>query len=86
VTVRAVQTDTYIRVSVEDNGEGIPAELVPRLFDRFERGIAGQGSGLGLAIAKAYARAHGGDVVYEPGAPGTRFELVIPTSSKTRTA
>jgi signal transduction histidine kinase len=85
VTVRAVQTDTYIRVSVEDKGEGIPAELVPRLFDRFERGIIGQGSGLGLAIAKAYARAHGGDVVYEPGAPGTRFELVIPTSSKPRT-
>jgi signal transduction histidine kinase len=84
VTVRAVQTDTYIRVSVEDKGEGIPAELVPRLFDRFERGTGGQGSGLGLAIAKAYARAHGGDVVYEPRASGARFELMIPTSSKSR--
>ena len=56
----------------------VPEELVPRLFERFERGLDGTGSGLGLAIAKAYARAHGGDLVYERGQRGSRFELLLP--------
>ena len=44
--------DTYLRVSVEDKGNGVPPELVPRLFERFERGTVGEGSGLGLSIAQ----------------------------------
>ena len=79
VVVRAQPTDTYLRVSVEDGGEGVPPELVPRLFERFERGTVGEGSGLGLSIAQAYARAHGGDLIYgraETG--GARFELILP--------
>ena len=36
------------------------------------------GHGLGLAIARAYAQAHGGDLVYDPRAGGARFELLIP--------
>ena len=52
---------------------------MPKLFERFERGLAGQGTGLGLAIAKAYATAHGGDLVYEPGERGgARFEVILP--------
>jgi signal transduction histidine kinase len=52
-------------------------------FDRFTRGSEAQartdGSGLGLAIARACARAHGGDIVYEPAMPhGARFEVVLP--------
>ena len=48
------------------------------LFERFTRG-GERGSGLGLAIARAYAQAHGGDLLYVPeeGA-GARFELVLP--------
>ena len=46
---------------------GVPDELRPRLFERFARGDDARGSGLGLTIARAYARAHGGDLVYEPG-------------------
>jgi K+-sensing histidine kinase KdpD len=79
VVVKAHPMDTYLRVSVEDQGEGVPPELVPRLFDRFERGSVGEGSGLGLSIAQAYARAHGGDLIYghsERG--GARFELILP--------
>lgn len=41
-------------------------------------GDAGRGSGLGLAIARAYAPAHGGDLVYHPGERGARFELILP--------
>ncbi len=79
VVVTAHPVDTYLRVSVEDEGEGVPPELVPRLFDRFERGSVGQGSGLGLSIAQAYARAHGGDLIYDRSVKGgARFELILP--------
>jgi signal transduction histidine kinase len=83
VTVKAAERDTHLRVSVEDRGQGVRREFVPRLFDRFARDPEARGhangSGLGLAIAQAYARAHGGDIVYEQAVPhGARFELVIP--------
>jgi signal transduction histidine kinase len=78
IRVEASQRDQFVRIVVSDGGDGVPDDLVPRLFDRFERGGTGQGSGLGLAIAKAYANAHGGDLIYHPGAPGSRFELILP--------
>ena len=80
VVVRAEQRDRHLRIAVEDSGPGIPDELVPRVFESFERGGTGQGSGLGLAIARAYARAHGGDLVYDPVGRGARFELFVPTT------
>jgi two-component system, OmpR family, sensor histidine kinase MtrB len=83
VTVTAARHDTHLRLAVEDRGEGVSGEFLPRLFDRFERSPESRGrtdgSGLGLAIARAYARAHGGDIVYEPAMPhGARFEVVLP--------
>jgi signal transduction histidine kinase len=83
VTVMAARRDTHLRLAVEDRGQGVRREFIPRLFDRFTRGPESRGrtdgSGLGLAIARAYAQAHGGDIVYEPAVPhGARFELVIP--------
>jgi signal transduction histidine kinase len=77
VKVTAEQRDRHVRIAVVDQGVGVPEELLPRLFERFQRGESG-GTGLGLAIAKAYANAHGGDLVYDPTAEGTRFELVLP--------
>src|SRR5207247_9395539 len=68
--------------SVEGSGPGIRDELVPRVFESFERGGTGQGSGLGLAIARAYARAHGGDLVYDPVGRGARFELFVPATDE----
>ena len=79
VVVRVEPRDTYFRVSVQDEGEGVPEELVPILFERFERGSGGEGTGLGLSIAQAYARAHGGDLVYDAtSGGGARFELILP--------
>jgi signal transduction histidine kinase len=79
VVVKARPMDRYLRVSVEDQGEGVPPEVVPRLFERFERGSVGEGSGLGLSIAQAYARAHGGDLIYDRSEQGgARFELILP--------
>jgi signal transduction histidine kinase len=68
----------HLRIAVEDAGDGVPAQLQPRLFERFERGTAGEGTGLGLAIAKAYAVAHGGDLRHVPTERGARFELTVP--------
>jgi signal transduction histidine kinase len=84
VRVSAEQADRHLRISVEDEGGGVPADFVPHLFERFQRGEESRrqvGTGLGLAIARAYARAHGGDLVYEPLEPsGARFQLVLPTN------
>ena len=83
VMITANGRDRHLRLVVEDRGTGVPLEFVPRLFDRFarspeSRGVS-EGSGLGLAIAQAYARAHGGEIVYGPAVPhGARFEVVIP--------
>lgn len=73
-----------VTIVVEDSGGGIPEELAARLFGRFERGREGHGSGLGLAIAKAYANAHGGDLVYAAGDRGARFELTLPRAAPSR--
>jgi signal transduction histidine kinase len=79
ITVSAEAGVTSFRVTVEDSGEGVSEDLRPRLFERFARtDSANVGSGLGLAIARGYARAHGGDLVYDPGTRGARFELIIP--------
>src|SRR4029450_11648030 len=81
------QRNRHLRIAVEDAGDGVPERLRPRLFERFERGTAGEGTGLGGGvskalgggeISKAYAVAHGGDVVYVPTERGARFELVLP--------
>jgi signal transduction histidine kinase len=65
-------------IVVEDRGPGVPPSFVPHLFDRFTRAEGTprdvSGAGLGLAIARAFARASGGDLSYEPATPtGSRF-------------
>ena len=85
VKVHAERTDRHFRLTVEDVGRGVSPDFVPDLFERFTRSAgqrAGIGTGLGLAIARSYARAHGGDLVYEDAEPhGARFRLVLPMGS-----
>lgn len=78
IRIGATQDAEALTIVVEDSGAGIPDELALRLFGRFERGREGHGSGLGLAIAKAYANAHGGELVYNAASRGARFELTLP--------
>jgi signal transduction histidine kinase len=78
IRIVARQRDRHLRVAVEDAGPGVPKELEGRIFDRFAGGGGEAGHGLGLAIARAYAQAHGGDLVYDPRPSGARFELLIP--------
>jgi signal transduction histidine kinase len=91
VRVHAEQTDRHLRLSVEDRGRGVAAEFIPDLFERFTRSegtrASAVGTGLGLAIARSYARAHGGDLVYEDAIPhGARFNLVLPSKRPTPAA
>lgn len=84
VRVSAVVDEGQVRISVEDSGPGVAAEIEETLFERFTRaGVARDrvaGTGLGLAIARAYARAHSGDLRYERGQPaGARFVVELPT-------
>jgi signal transduction histidine kinase len=67
------------RVTVDDEGPGVPPDLAPRVFGRFWRGGRRGGTGLGLYIAKGLVEAHGGSIGVRPGpAGGARFEVVLP--------
>jgi len=84
VVVSAARVDADLCVTIEDHGNGVPAEFVGSLFERFTRGTtsASEGAGLGLSIAQSYTRAHGGTLRYEPVEPhGARFRLVLPAGS-----
>jgi len=83
VHVLAVVREGYVRVTVKDEGPGIPEEEQPRLFQRFFRSRevreAAGGLGLGLTICRAIVRAQGGDIWIEsaPGR-GTSVHFTIP--------
>lgn len=64
ITVSAHSADGYVAVTVADTGEGIPDELLPRVFERRVTGD-GEGAGLGLAICKEIVDAHGGTIGIE---------------------
>jgi two-component system sensor histidine kinase BaeS len=70
-----------VRVVVRDDGEGIPAELLPRVFDRFVKGQSSTGSGLGLSIVRDVVEAHGGTVSAESTAGGgTAIAVTLPAA------
>jgi signal transduction histidine kinase len=83
VAVAASHVGATIVVAVSDEGEGIPAADLERVFEPGVRLTAKRpGSGLGLAVVRAIARAHGGEVEVEstPG-QGATFRLVLPGAS-----
>lgn len=76
--VETSESDGEVAVRVEDNGPGIAAEELKRIFEPFHS-TKQKGSGLGLAVAERIAAAHGGGLVVEsePGR-GARFSLILP--------
>jgi len=65
IVVEATRQGDVVNVSVQDTGVGIPADQLPRVFERFYKGDASRasrGAGLGLAIAKHIVQAHGGEI------------------------
>jgi signal transduction histidine kinase len=86
VRVSIDRRDDVAEIRVEDTGEGIPAEHLPHIFDRFyrvrgagEQASPEKGLGLGLSFVAWIVRAHGGsvDVQSEPGR-GTTFIVSLP--------
>ena len=89
ITATAVAGGT-VSIEVSDDGPGVPAAQLPRIFDRFYR-APGQahrpGSGLGLAIVAATAAAHHGTAKATPGHPqGLRTILALPAPPRPGTA
>ena len=82
VTLSAHREGKQMMLAVRDNGRGIAADVVARLFEPFFTTRA-EGTGLGLAIARGVARAHGGgiDVRSVPG-EGTEFILTLPLAAE----
>jgi len=84
VTVSAKQQENYVDVAVTDAGEGIPAEDLPNIFERFyrvdkSRARATGGTGLGLTIAKRLVETHGGKIeVQSEVRKGSRFRFTLP--------
>jgi signal transduction histidine kinase/ActR/RegA family two-component response regulator len=85
IALTASASNDQVRIECQDNGPGVPAELVPNLFDRFAQGPRTLdrregGLGLGLALARSFAELHGGTVSLEapPSGSGSRFVVTLP--------
>jgi len=86
INVAAGAKGKWVEVSVSDTGEGIPAEDLPHIFERFyrvdkSRARATGGSGLGLTIAKRLIEAHGGTIAVQSKlGEGSRFSFTLPVA------
>jgi CheY-like chemotaxis protein len=79
--------DGCVEIACEDDGPGVPADMVPTIFEPFSQGprsLARQqgGLGLGLTLARSLAELHGGRLRYEPVVPhGSRFVVSLPLAT-----
>jgi signal transduction histidine kinase len=86
INVAAITQGDWVEVCVSDTGEGIPAEDLPHIFERFyrvdkSRARATGGSGLGLTIAKRLVEAHGGKITVQSKlGKGSRFSFTLPSA------
>jgi signal transduction histidine kinase/CheY-like chemotaxis protein len=85
VALSASATTDHVIITCEDDGPGVPAELVPNLFEHFAQGPRALdrregGLGLGLALARTFTELHGGSIRYESRHPdrGSRFVVALP--------
>ena len=83
ITVKVEDDSGYVKVSVTDNGIGIPARDLPRVFERFyqvETHLTRRygGMGLGLSVAKAMIELHGGRIWADSSGKGSVFTFLLP--------
>jgi signal transduction histidine kinase len=84
VQVSAQEEPHGARITVEDDGPGVPPEELPRLTERFyrmDRARSQPGNGLGLAIVSATATLHGGCLQLADAAPGFRASMLLPAAA-----
>lgn len=80
VTVKSVQGEDHVKVTISDNGSGIPPEVQSKIFEPFyTTKPVGQGTGLGLSICHSIMLRHGGEILCESKPnEGTSFVITIP--------
>jgi two-component system, OmpR family, sensor kinase len=86
VRVHGSVKEQRVRITVEDEGEGVPEEDRDRIFEPFYRSAksksrASGGSGLGLGIAREIAKSHRGELSLDQGDRGARFVVELPVAS-----
>jgi PAS domain S-box-containing protein len=82
VTVSVEERAETVRISVADNGPGVPEQRRDRLFQMGEKGPESTGSGLGLYLCRRIVDSYDGDVWYEPNEPeGSIFHVELPLSA-----
>jgi signal transduction histidine kinase len=86
IVVELERSSARVRVTVSDDGPGVPPDARERIFDGFVRldSNAGAGTGLGLAIARAVAEQHHGTLTCENCETGARFKLELPAADLAR--
>jgi len=78
---RGLEPRDYLQVTVQDDGPGIPPDVVPKVFDPFFTTKVG-GTGLGLSICFSVVKKHGGTIEVESKAgQGTLFRLFLPVAA-----
>ncbi len=85
IKISTEQHGHYVAVSVSDTGEGIPAEYLSHIFDKFVQvpGAATGGAGLGLAISRLIVEAHGGQIsVQSDVGHGSTFTFTLPVAAE----
>lgn len=83
INVSVVTEQAHVRIRVDDDGPGIPSELLPRLFTPFATGNPKSGGvGLGLYSCREIVRRHGGNLTAGSSPQGgARFELIVPSAA-----
>ena len=73
--------DSRVVISVEDDGPGVPPEVLPKIFDPYFS-TKSTGTGLGLAIARKAVEEHGGTIAAENLHPGLRISIELPGGAR----
>jgi signal transduction histidine kinase len=85
ISAQKVKFAESVEISVSDTGTGIPADILPHVFEPFYTTKRGKGTGLGLSITHAYVRSHGGDIRIDSlPERGTNVRITLPIRQEGR--
>ena len=82
ITIKATQSDSYVLVTVTDNGNGIEDQMRETLFEPFHRSTT-QGMGIGLSLCRSIVEAHSGRIWSNPITQGAQFAFTLPLARDT---
>ena len=84
VTTEAAAQRSTIKITISDDGSGIPEEVLEKIFDPFfTTKPVGEGTGLGLAVSYGIVQEHGGTIeVQSAEGKGTTFTILLPTQER----